>query len=141
MDQLLNGSVAARRFGSAIIAIFGCLALLLTIVGLYGVMNYNVAQRSREIGLRMALGATQSNVLGMVLRQALAMTCLGVAFGVIGAVLGSRFAAGFVYGVPARDPVTICAIAALLLVVATLAAYVPARRAASTDPSAVLRAL
>ncbi len=141
MDQLLNGSVAARRFGSAIIAIFGSLALLLTVVGLYGVMNYNVTQRSREIGLRMALGATQSEVLGIVLRQALAMTCLGIAFGAIGAMLGSGFAAGFVFGVPARDPVTICAIAAILVAVAVVAAYVPARRAASTDPSAVLRTL
>ncbi len=104
-------------------------------------MNYNVTQRSREIGLRMALGATQSEVLGIVLRQALAMTCLGIAFGAIGAMLGSGFAAGFVFGVPARDPVTICAIAAILVAVAVVAAYVPARRAASTDPSAVLRTL
>lgn len=139
MDQLLNGSVSARRFGTMVIGVFASLALLLTVVGLYGVVAYNVAQRSREVALRIALGAMRSNVIGMVLREALAMTVGGIVAGTILALIGTRFAAAFIYGIPARDPVTFCGIAALLLIVTALAAYIPARRAASTDPSIVLR--
>lgn len=139
MDQLLEGSVSARRFATGIVGIFGGLALLLAIVGLYSVVTYNVAQRSREIALRIALGAMWSDVFRMVLREALSMTGAGVIAGTTIALLGSRFATGFVYGVPARDPVTFCSIAVLLLLVAAMAVYVPARRAASTDPNVVLR--
>jgi ABC-type antimicrobial peptide transport system permease subunit len=112
---------------------------LLTVVGLYSVVAYNVAQRSREIALRIALGAMWKDVVGMVLREALTMTGAGVVVGTAIALLGSRFAAGFIYGVPSRDPMTFCGIAAILLLVTAVAAYIPARRAASTDPNVVLR--
>jgi putative ABC transport system permease protein len=139
MDQLLSGSVSARRFGTAAVGIFAFLALLLTVVGLYGVVAYNVAQRSKEIAVRIALGAMWGDVVGMVLREALVLTGAGVAIGTVLALIGTRFAGGFIYGIPARDPVTFCGIAALLLLIAAAAAFVPARRAAATDPNVVLR--
>jgi putative ABC transport system permease protein len=139
MEQHLNNSVSARRFGTTAIAIFGSLALLLTIVGLYSVVTYNVAQRSKEMGLRIALGAMRSDVLRLVLRDALSMTGTGIIAGTAIALFASRFAAGFVYGIPARDPITFGAIIMLLLAVTAVAAYIPARRAASTDPNVVLR--
>jgi putative ABC transport system permease protein len=139
MDQLLNGSISARRFATTVVGIFGLLALLLTIVGLYSVVAYNVAQRSREIAVRMALGAMRSNMIGMVLGEALTTTMTGILAGTAIALLGSRFATAFIYGVPARDPKTFSVIALLLLSVTALAAYIPARHAASLDPQVVLR--
>lgn len=139
MDQLLNGSVSARRFGTAAVGIFAFLALVLTVVGLYGVVAYNVAQRSKEIAVRIALGAMRGDVVAMVLREALVLAGTGVAVGTMLALIGTRFAGGFIYGIPARDPVTFCGIAALLLLIAAVAAFVPARRAAATDPNVVLR--
>ncbi|MGH9771971.1 MAG: ABC transporter permease [Candidatus Acidiferrales bacterium] len=139
MDQLVNGSVSARRFGTTVIGIFAFFALLLTVVGLYSVVSYNAAQRSREVAVRIALGALWSDVVGMVLREALAMTVAGVIAGTVLTLIEIRFAARFVYGIAVYDPVTFCGIAALLFLIAGVAAFVPARRAAATDPNVVLR--
>ena len=139
MDQVLRGSVSTRRFGTAIVTIFGILALLLIMVGLYSVVTYNVTQRSREIGLRIALGAMRADVLRMVLRDALTTSGIGVVVGTTIALVFSRFAAGFIYAVPATDPITFLAIDALLVAVAAVGVYIPGSRAASTDPNIVLR--
>ena len=139
MDQLLHGSLSRRRFSTTVVLIFASLALLLTVVGLYSVVTYNVAQRSKEIAVRIALGALWRDILIMILRDALAMAGFGVLIGIAVALLANRFVSGFVYGVPARDPITFCATALLMLVVTAVAAYIPGQRAASTDPNAVLR--
>ena len=139
MDQVVNGSIAARRFGTIVILIFGILALLLTIVGLYSVVAYNVALRSREIGLRIALGALRGNILTLILRDAFAMTGFGLLIGIVAALAASRLAHAFVYGVPIIDSLTFFAITLLLLAVTAIAAYLPGRRAASLDPNIVLR--
>jgi len=108
-------------------------------VGLYGVLSYAVAQRTAEIGLRMALGAGPSTVVRAVVRGALALACVGLAVGIIGALALTRLVESFLFGVSATDPMTFVAAAALLLLVTGVAAYLPARRAATVDPMAALR--
>jgi ABC-type antimicrobial peptide transport system permease subunit len=119
---------------------FAALAVLLASVGLYGVLSYAVSQRSRELGLRMALGATTASVMRMVVGRGLILTAAGLLVGATLAWAGTRAMQSVLYGVSAADPATYAAVAALLGTVALLASYLPARRAARLDPSEVLRA-
>ena len=132
----------ARRPAAAVAtlaAVSAATAMLLSVLGLYGVLSYLVAQRTREIGVRMALGASRPNVLQLVLRRALLLAALGIALGVAGAFGWGRLLASLLFGVSAADPVTFAVVAALLLAIALVASYIPARRAASVDPAHALR--
>ncbi len=139
MDDYLAASVAAPRFNATLLAIFAAVALVLTIVGLYGVMSYSVAQRTNEIGIRMALGAQTRDVLGLVVKQGFKLVLLGLAIGLVGAFALMRVIASLLFGVTTRDPLTFAAVAALLASVVLLACYLPARRASRVDPMEALR--
>jgi ABC-type antimicrobial peptide transport system permease subunit len=139
MESLIGNASARRRFQTALVAAFALLALLLAAIGVYGVMGHMVMQRSREIGVQLALGARPEDVVGMVLRSGLRVTLPGVAAGLAGAVALSGVLASFLYGVSSRDPATYGGVAALLVFVAMLATYLPSRSAARLDPLVVLR--
>jgi predicted permease len=140
LPDVLAASLAARRFPLQLLAAFAALALLLSAVGIYGVTAYAVAQRTREIGVRMAVGATAGAVVRMVLVGALRTVGIGVCIGTVAALAAGRLIAAQLYGVNARDPVTFAAIAGLLALVAIAASGIPALRAARIDPMAALRA-
>jgi putative ABC transport system permease protein len=138
-DEWLGGAVARRRFSMLLLGGFAGLALALTVIGLYGATAYGVVLRSREFGIRLALGATGRDVLWGVLRGALLVVAGGIAVGVAGAAALSGLLSALLYEVSATDPVIFVAIAALLLLVALAASYLPARRAARSDPMVALR--
>jgi putative ABC transport system permease protein len=139
MDDLIAQSVAPRRLNLLLLSVFAALAVVLTAAGLYGVMAYLVAQRTREIGVRMALGATPSSVLGLVLRQAGVMTVAGIVIGLAGAYLVARSLASLLFRVSAADPTVYAAVSALLALVAVLAVVIPCLRATRVDPLTALR--
>jgi len=139
MDEHLDKALLIPRISAVLLGVFGAVGLTLATVGLYGVMSYSVARRTREIGIRMALGARAGGVLRLVARQGLALTGIGVAIGLALALAVSRFAASLLYGVSATDPLTFIAVPVLLLAIAVLAVLLPARRAARTDPLTALR--
>jgi putative ABC transport system permease protein len=139
MDQILSGLIAQRRFSMTLVAAFAVLALTLALIGAYGVTSYLVSQRTREIGVRLALGADASRISRLVVREGMVVAGTGVAIGVVGAVATTRLASSLLYGVSARDPMTIATVAASLLVVSALANYIPARRASRVDPLLALR--
>jgi putative ABC transport system permease protein len=138
LDDVVANSLGTRRVSMQLFAVFACAALLLAALGIYGVMAYSVTQRTREIGLRMALGAQKSDVLGLVIRQGMILTVIGVVVGVAGAFALTRVIGNLLYGVTATDPATFVAIPLLLLFVALVACYLPARRAAKLDPTIAL---
>jgi predicted permease len=139
MDSLFADASARRRFQTALVTAFALLALLLAAIGVYGVMGHMVAQRSREIGVRLALGARSEDVIRMMLRSGLRLTLPGVAAGLAGAIALSGILASFLFGVSSLDPATYVGVAALLCAVALLANYLPSRSAARLDPLRVLR--
>jgi predicted permease len=139
MDEVIAGSLAARRFSMILLAIFAILALLLASVGIYGVISYVVGQRTHEIGIRMALGADQGEILRLVLGGAGRLALTGIAMGLVSALGLTRLMARLLYGVGPGDPLTFIAVPAILISVAFLASYVPARRASRVDPMVALR--
>jgi putative ABC transport system permease protein len=139
MDELFTDSISPRRFSAMLVGIFAILAVVLAAVGIYGVMSYTVSQRTQEIGVRMALGAQTADVRGMILSQTIKLTVLGVAIGLAGAFVVARFLTSLLFGVGTHDPVTFFGVALLLILVAVVAAYVPARRAMRVDPIVALR--
>ena len=139
MHQVLEGSLASRRFNMTLLVLFAVLAVLLAAVGLYGVMAYTVTQRTHEIGVRVALGAGRGDVLRLVVGQGMGLALLGVVAGLLGAMALTRVLSSLLVGVPVTDPWTFGLTALLLTAVAFLACYVPARRAARVDPMVALR--
>jgi putative ABC transport system permease protein len=139
MEQLLAEQMASRKFNMALMGLFAFLAVALAAVGIYGVMTYSVTQRTHEIGIRMALGAEQLDVMRLVLRQGITLAAVGIGIGVAGALVLTRFLSSLLYGVQATDPVTFLVVAVLLGGVALLATYLPARRATKVDPLVALR--
>jgi predicted lysophospholipase L1 biosynthesis ABC-type transport system permease subunit len=139
MEQRIADAAAGTRFNATLLGFFGFVALALAGVGVYGVIAYSVAERTHEIGIRVALGASRGDVAGMVMGQGMVMTVAGLVFGLIGAVLATRFLSSLLYGIEPRDPVTLGAAAMVLGVVALAACWVPARRAMRVDPMVALR--
>jgi len=139
MNQVMSEWVSRSRFNTLLLGLFAGLATLLSAVGIFGVMNYSVALRTRELGLRLAIGAQPRQVLLLVLRQGLLLTTFGVVLGLGAAFALTRLLAGLLYGVQAVDVSTFTTISLLLIVVSLLACYLPARRAMRIDPLQALR--
>ena len=139
MEQVLASPTVLPRFYTSVLGLFAALALILAAVGIYGVMSHIVAQQTHEIGVRMALGADSKDVLKLILGKGLMMTIIGVSIGIGGALGLSRFLSGLLYGVKPTDPLTYSAVSLILIAVALLACYIPARRAARVDPMVALR--
>jgi putative ABC transport system permease protein len=139
MDKVLAHSIALQRFLMILMGIFAGLALVLAAVGIYGVLSYQIARRTHEIGIRMALGASHLNVLGLVLREGMLVVLAGVVTGVAAAFALSHFLASVLFGVQPADPLTFASVVFVLVSVALLACYIPARRATQVDPLVALR--
>jgi putative ABC transport system permease protein len=139
MEQWVGRSLEGRRTPMMLLALFGGVALVLSAIGIYGVLAFGVTQRAREFGIRQALGADRRAVLRMVLMQGLRTAGLGLAIGLGGALALTRFLSSLLFNIDPTDATTFAAIPALLLVVALLASYLPARRAAAVDPAVSLR--
>jgi len=139
MRRVISDSVMPQRLSMALLGAFAGLAMVLAVVGIYGLTAYSVSQRTREIGIRMALGAQQSDVLRMVLRKGMIIAMVGIGLGMLGAIVVTRGLSGLLYGVTATDPVVFGGVALLLLAAAVLASYVPARKATRVDPMEALR--
>jgi putative ABC transport system permease protein len=139
MQARLDQTVNSERFWMRALGIFATLALVLAVIGIYGVVSYAVGQRTHEIGVRMALGAQRTDVLGMVIRQGMVTTVVGVIVGVLGAVAATRLISSQLYGVEATDPATFVTVSLVLVGISVLASYVPARRATRVDPLIALR--
>jgi ABC-type antimicrobial peptide transport system permease subunit len=139
MDEVVANSYAARRLSMILLGVFAMLALALACVGIYGVISYLVGQRTREIGIRMALGAQRRDILHLVLGEGVKMAMVGAALGIAASLSLTRLMAKELFGVSAHDPLTYASVAALLMLVAVAACYVPARRAVHVDPMMSLR--
>jgi ABC-type antimicrobial peptide transport system permease subunit len=139
IQQIFSSSLDRRRFSLVLFSVFAAVALALAVMGVYGVMAYTVAERTKEIGVRVALGATVGDVLKLVMRQGGKLIAAGATLGVIGSLLLTRLLASLLYGVSATDPVTFAGVALSLVGVALLAAFIPARRATKVDPMVALR--
>jgi ABC-type antimicrobial peptide transport system permease subunit len=140
LEQVVAESTATQRFSMLLQTLFALLALSLAAVGLYGVLAFTVARRTSEIGVRMALGARRSDVRRMVVRQGMGIVAVALGLGVLGALAGGRLLASLLFGVSPADPVTYTTVVGVLLVVALVACWVPARRASGVDPAEALRA-
>ena len=139
MDQVLAGSLALRNFMMFLLSLFAALALILATVGIYGVISYAVSQRTREIGVRMALGAHPGDVLRLILGEGLTLVLAGAALGTVFALIATRFISTMIYGVSATDPLIFLSVIMLLVIVSLAACYLPARRAMRVDPMVALR--
>jgi ABC-type antimicrobial peptide transport system permease subunit len=139
LDDLFAASLARRRFNAVMLGVFAAVAAFLAAIGVYGLLTYSVVQRTREIGVRMALGAERRQVVALVLRRGLALTALGIGGGVIGALAGARYLQSMLFGVEPRDPGTFAGVIVMFAAVAVIASYLPARRATKVDPMVALR--
>jgi putative ABC transport system permease protein len=139
MEERVADSVGRERFFALLLSIFAGVALVLSAVGLYGVIAYAVSQRTHELGVRVALGATADGLSRMVIREGLILTGIGVVVGGVGAIATARFLEALLFGVNARDPLTLVSVVAVLTLVAVLASWLPARRAARVDPLVAMR--
>jgi predicted permease len=139
MEKIREENIASPKFNTVLLGVFGGLALVLAAIGIYGVLSYTVTQRTYEIGLRMALGASHANVVKMVMRQALKLTAFGIAAGVVGALVTTRVLTSMLFQISRTDPVTYVSITAILAGVAALASFGPAVRATRVDPIVALR--
>jgi putative ABC transport system permease protein len=139
MDQWVSNTAAQPRLNAILLAVFAGVALLIAAVGTYGVLAYTVSQRTREIGLRLALGAPRRRVLRLVIREGMTMGVVGIAAGLVTAVAVSQVLSSLVFGVPVRDPATFVAVAVVLTLVSLAACAVPALRASRVDPMVSLR--
>jgi ABC-type antimicrobial peptide transport system permease subunit len=139
MADHMGIALLPARLGGTVLGIFGFLGLGLAAVGIYGVMAFSVAQRQRELGIRVALGADQPQVVHLVLREGLTLACIGIVLGLAGAVGASQLVKGMLYNVHALDPIAFSVVPALLLFVAAMAVYFPARRASRVEPMRVLK--
>ncbi len=139
LDDFLSKVMGQRRFDALLLGLFASLAVILAAVGIYGLLSYSVSQRTRELGIRMAIGAPCGQLLRLVLGQGMAMVMVGLGFGLVAGALASRLLGSFLFGVTGTDPVTLSATAALLVAVSLLACYLPARRATRVDPVVALR--
>ena len=139
VDEYLKGTIAQPRFNSYLLGIFAALAMLLTAVGLYGVISYSVAQRTHELGIRMALGGQRRDMLRLIVGQGLRLASFGVGIGLAAAFALTHFLSSMLFGVSAADPVSYIAVVGLLLGVVVVACYVPAQRAMRVDPMVALR--
>jgi ABC-type antimicrobial peptide transport system permease subunit len=140
MEALVAGTIAEPRFHTRLFGVFSILALALAAVGVYGVLASSVAERRREIGIRIALGADRASVAGMIVRRTLVLAATGVLLGTIGGLLLTRVLSTFLFGVTPTDPATFAMAAAGLVLVALIAGFVPARKATTVDPLIALRA-
>jgi ABC-type antimicrobial peptide transport system permease subunit len=138
-SRIINDALFYARIGVGLLSIFGLLALGLASIGLYGILAYSVNQRKREIGIRMALGAVRGSVLRLVLRQGMSLVLTGVITGFLAALIVARLLGRMLYGVTATDPASIAIAAGILLIVALIACYLPARWASRVDPLTALR--
>ena len=139
MDTIIYENVAPFRFNMFLLTLFAGVALVLTIIGVYGVMNYNVTQRTQEIGIRMALGAEPGEVRAMILKKGLILSLIGLAIGLVGSFAATWAMSSLLFGVSTTDPATFAGVAVILTVVALIACYIPARRATLVDPVVALR--
>jgi ABC-type antimicrobial peptide transport system permease subunit len=139
MDEIISDSISDRKFSMVLLGTFAALALLLSSIGIYGVISYLIGERTHEIGIRMALGAQRNDVLTLVLSEGVRLTLIGAAIGIAAALGLTRLMANLLYGVSATDPLTFTAVPIVLLGVAMLACYIPARRAMRVDPMTALR--
>ena len=140
LEEVVSQSLARRRFALNLVGAFAIIALALAALGIYGVTAFSVGQRAREIGLRMALGAANGQILLMILRQGMAFSIAGIAGGAAGAFLLTRFLQSLLFGTAPTDPIVFVSVALLLAAVTTLACSIPARRAMRIDPAVTLRA-
>jgi ABC-type antimicrobial peptide transport system permease subunit len=139
MEEHLRNALFLPRLAGTLFGVFGGVGLLLAAVGLYGVMSYSVSRRTREIGIRIALGAEAGGVQRMVVRQGLALTGIAMVLGLVAALASAKLAAGILYGVKPHDVVTFTGVPVFLAVIAFFASWLPARRAARVDPMTALR--
>jgi putative ABC transport system permease protein len=139
MDQIYSDKLAGERFNTSLLGIFASVALLLAMIGVFGVINYSVAQRTHEIGIRIALGAQRGDVFRIVVGQGLVLALVGIALGAVGAFALTRLISGLLFGVSPTDGPTFVMVSLIVTVVAFLACYLPARRATKVDPLVALR--
>jgi ABC-type antimicrobial peptide transport system permease subunit len=140
LEDHISGSLAKRRFNTFMLTLFAALGMALAVLGIYAVLSYSVSQRSHEIGVRMALGAQTGDVIRLILRRGMALALSGLVIGLAAALLFTRVLEGLLYGVRPTDPIVFAGIAVGLILVALLASWLPARRAARFDPIITLRA-
>jgi ABC-type antimicrobial peptide transport system permease subunit len=139
LPGVVSGSLSQRRFSMEMVLLFALTALLLAALGIYGTISYLVNERTHEIGIRLALGATRTKILGMILRQGLELAIAGAAVGLVGALIVSHLMAGLLYGVSPTDPLTFIGVTLVLTAAALAASYIPAMRAMRVDPLTALR--
>ena len=140
MQEMIANTLGPQRLAASLIGAFGVIGLLLSAIGLYGVLSFHVGQRTREIGIRIALGARARSVVGMVVRHGARLATIGIAAGVVIAVAATRLMSSMLFGVSATDSTTFSVVCLLLIAVALLASWLPARRATRVDPTIALRA-